>query len=104
MGKRIHRNTRVKAGKSGLLVRSRLSPGEPESENKARLFLSGLILAGLLAGASMLPDDNKSEGRPSSDEVGSPGAGAVRVEKVNLGGETHTATDADDSAGTQDRR
>jgi hypothetical protein len=104
MDKRIHRNTRIKTGRPGLPVRTRRSPVEPERENKARVFLSGLILAGLLAGASMLPDNKESEGRASSDEVGSPGAGAVQVAKVDFGGERHTATDANDSAGTQDRR
>lgn len=47
MGQRLHRNPRVARG--------------AEREGKATVFLSGLILAGLLAAAAMLPDNKDTE-------------------------------------------
>ena len=77
--------------------------GESEGRGKTRMFLSGLILAGLLAGAAMLPDNKNTEVK-KPQQGGSAQAGPAQVAKVDSGGVKTTANDAVDSAGTQDRR
>ena len=75
---------------------------EAERDGKARVFLSGLILAGLLAGAAMLPDNKDTEA--ITHQGGSVQAGPLHAADADSGGENETAKDAVDSAGTQDRR
>jgi hypothetical protein len=76
---------------------------EAERDGKARVFLSGLILAGLLAGAAMLPD-NKHTDAITTHHGGSAQVGPLHAAAADSGGENETAKDAVDSAGTQDRR
>jgi hypothetical protein len=71
--------------------------------NKARVFLSGLILAALLAGAGMLRDKKGPEGA-APDQTGSAQGSLVQVAQPDSGGEERTTNDEVNSAGKQDRR